>query len=172
MTHENIREYVERFLDGRTTCAEEQALYDYFRNENIPPEWEYLRDAFAYFESGMEGDEAFGTCEVRALQRPLLRSGIVSRLSLRKAARWCAAACVVIMAATGLWLGISSDGTATEGMPSLYDGSYMILNGKYCNDIEMMDYQIDIAMERAEIMEIKAERLLAAADRQPSCKTM
>lgn len=171
LTRENIEQYIERFLDGRTTCAEEQALYDYFRNENIPPEWEYLRDAFAYFESGMR-EEEMGMPALRPARLTLPRSGMVSWLTARKAARWFAAASITAMAATGIWLGISSDTAVTDGMTSLYDGSYVILNGRYCNDIETIDYQIDIALERAEVMTIKAERLLAAADCQPSCKTM
>lgn len=172
LTRENIEEYIERFLDGRTTCAEEQALYEYFRREDIPSEWEYLREAFAYFESGMRAEDPADMPASEPQQRPVRRSGIASWRPPRKAARWCAAASVAIIAATVAWLGISSDVATADGIRSSYEGSYVILNGEYCNDIELMDYQIDIALERAEIMETKAERLLAMADQKSKCKVM
>lgn len=164
LTRENIEEYVERFLDGRTTCAEEQALYDYFRSETVPAEWEYLREAFAYFESGMSEEAAADCHPYTPVQQPLRRSGMAAWRPPRRAVRWCAAASAAIVAAAGTWIAISSHSDA-RGFKSPYDGSYMILNGEYCNDIETMDYQIDIVLERAAIMETKAAQLLAIADR-------
>ena len=171
LTRENITEYVGRFLDGRTSCAEEQALYEYFRNENIPEEWNYLRDAFAYFESGMREEDAAESLPEVTSPQPLRRSGMAAWCSPRIVARWCVAASATIMAAAGTWLAVSSDSNATDLATSLYDGSYVILNGEYCNDIETMDYQIDIAMERAAIMETKAARLLAMTDKQQQNQT-
>ncbi len=59
--NENIELLIERFLDGRTTCAEERTLYDYFRTAQIPAEWEYLREAMRYFEHGI------GACDAGVL---------------------------------------------------------------------------------------------------------
>ena len=49
MQDEQINNLVERFLDGETTLAEEEQLYDYFsQNENVDesllPYVEYFRD--------------------------------------------------------------------------------------------------------------------------------
>ena len=52
---------------------------------------------------------------------------------------------------------------------SIYEGSYVLFDGVYCNDVDVLHYQIDIAMTRAEIMETKAERLLALADDGAAC---
>lgn len=165
LTRENIEEYVERFLDGRTTCAEEQALYEYFRTRSIPPEWEYLRDAFAYFENGMRQQAVAGDTMPAAAggdPAPGESGDGTRRRSLRRLPLWSAAASVAAAAVVCAWLLAPTH----EEMPggtgvSIYEGSYIILNGEYCNDIETMDYHIDIAMERAEVMAIKADRLLA-----------
>ncbi len=171
LTRKNIEEYIERFLDGRTTCAEERALYEYFRNEDIPSQWEYLRKAFEYFESGMR--EAADEVQLAEQpQQPRRRSGMAAWRRPHRALRWCAAASAAIIAAAGTWIAVSHHENAADSAESLYAGSYMILNGEYCNDIEAMDYHIDIVMERAEIMEIKAARLLAIAERQPESKIM
>ena len=37
ITKKNVRNYIEKFLDGETSNAEEQALYDFFKNEDVPP---------------------------------------------------------------------------------------------------------------------------------------
>lgn len=171
LTRENIEEYVERFLDGRTTCAEEQALYDYFRSETVPAEWEYLREAFAYFESGMSEEAPAEDSTRMPVQQPLRRSSMAAWRPPRRVVRWFAAASAAVVAAAGTWIAVSSQSDATV-FKSPYDGSYMIFNGEYCNDIETMDYQIDIALERAAIMETKAAHLLAIADRQSECKTL
>ena len=44
-----IRQLVNRFLDGATTNAEEQTLYDYFAGEDIAPELMQYRDMFRWY---------------------------------------------------------------------------------------------------------------------------
>ena len=48
-----IRQLVNRFLDGATTNAEEQTLYDYFAGEDIAPELMQYRDMFRWYSAGM-----------------------------------------------------------------------------------------------------------------------
>ena len=36
LTNKNIEEYINRFLDGETTNAEEQAIYRFFCTGNVP----------------------------------------------------------------------------------------------------------------------------------------
>lgn len=47
----NITRWVERFLDGDTTCAEENELYRYFSRRNLPAEVEQYREMFAWYSS-------------------------------------------------------------------------------------------------------------------------
>ena len=73
------------------------------------------------------------------------------------------AASLVCTLAAATWVLLSSmPGGGETG--SIYDGSYVLFDGVYCNDVDALHDQIDIAMTRAEIMETKAERLLALAD--------
>ena len=36
VTKNNIEEYIRRFMEGETTNAEEQAIYRFFRAEEVP----------------------------------------------------------------------------------------------------------------------------------------
>ena len=51
-----IEALLDRFMDGRTNMEEEALLADYFRNGDVPAEWEDYRVMFDYFDRGMEGD--------------------------------------------------------------------------------------------------------------------
>ena len=69
------------------------------------------------------------------------------------------AASLVCTLAAATWVLLSSmPGGGETG--SIYDGSYVLFDGVYCNDVDALHDQIDIAMTRAEIM----ETLLALAD--------
>ncbi len=162
--NENIELLIERFLDGRTTCAEERTLYDYFRTAQIPAEWEYLREAMRYFEHGI------GACDAGVLpaggggaERRPARQAVASSALRRRRMLPAVAASLVCTLAAATWVLLSSmPGGGETG--SIYDGSYVLFDGVYCNDVDALHDQIDIAMTRAEIMETKAERLLALAD--------
>jgi len=52
----HIKALLDKFMDGQTTVEEESQLADYFRNGDVPAEWEDYRDMFGYFDRGMEGD--------------------------------------------------------------------------------------------------------------------
>jgi len=43
VTKNNIEEYIHRFMEGETTNAEEQAIYRYFRTEEVPEHLKLLR---------------------------------------------------------------------------------------------------------------------------------
>jgi hypothetical protein len=48
-----IEKLLARFFDGATTGEEERTLYHFFRQEEIPAEWEPYRDMFDFFEQGI-----------------------------------------------------------------------------------------------------------------------
>ncbi|MBR5697957.1 MAG: hypothetical protein IKX44_04955 [Prevotella sp.] len=51
-----IEALLDKFMDGQTNVEEEALLADYFRNGDVPAEWEDYRVMFNYFDCGMEGD--------------------------------------------------------------------------------------------------------------------
>ena len=55
-SHQQIKDLLNKFMDGQTTVEEEAALGDYFRTHEVPREWEDYRLMFDYFDRGMEGE--------------------------------------------------------------------------------------------------------------------
>jgi hypothetical protein len=49
-----IKKLLDKFLEGETSLKEEQVLADYFRNEDINPEWSVYKDMFGYFEESQK----------------------------------------------------------------------------------------------------------------------
>lgn len=51
-TKENIKELLERFLNGQTTETEEQILADFFRDvDTVPEEWQAYKDISDSFKT-------------------------------------------------------------------------------------------------------------------------
>ena len=50
LTNKNIEEYINRFLDGETTNAEEQAIYRFFCTGNVPAHLKEYAPMFAWYE--------------------------------------------------------------------------------------------------------------------------
>lgn len=84
MDKDTIKELLDRFMDGKTTIAEERQLADWFRTAIVPEEWIAYKDMFAYFDAGMPADEPQQTVEPE---------GTAVR---RKALLWWAAAVAVV----------------------------------------------------------------------------
>lgn len=53
-TEHNIRQLLDKFLEGKTNIEEEQILGDYFSKNEVKPEWKVYNDMFGYFESSKE----------------------------------------------------------------------------------------------------------------------
>lgn len=170
LENENIELLIERFLDGRTTCAEERVLYDYFRTAQIPDEWEYLREAMSYFEQGIGAcDAGVLPADAEGAERCPARRAVSSSALRRRRMLPAVAASLVCSLAAATWVLLSSMPGDAEDAGSIYEGSYVFFDGVYCNDVDALREQIDIAMTRAEVMETKAERLLALADDGAAC---
>lgn len=56
-----IEQLLNRFLEGESTLAEEEILARYFATRKVDIEWEPYKQMFAYFEAGMNEDDAPGT---------------------------------------------------------------------------------------------------------------
>lgn len=63
LTNKNIEEYINRFLDGETTNAEEQAIYRFFRTGKVPAHLKEYAPMFAWYEGGMQGEPKPQTVE-------------------------------------------------------------------------------------------------------------
>ena len=50
LTNKNIEEYINRFLDGETTNAEEQAIYRFFCTGNVPAHLKEYAPMFAWYD--------------------------------------------------------------------------------------------------------------------------
>ena len=108
-----IRQLINRFLDGATTNAEEQTLYDYFAGEDIAPELMQYRDMFRWYSAGMP--------ERNAKQR---------RMPLRRILALAASVLLLV----GIGFGIHRYQKQQEEY-ALYEGSYIIRDGVKITDI-------------------------------------
>ena len=145
-----IESLVDRFLEGRTTNAEERELYEWFATADVPDEWSDLEAMFAWYAEGMPEQEA------PAQPKP--------RMTLRR--RWwvaiatAAAACVA-----GVILLLPNETTAPATHTSnIYEGSYIVEAGVRYDDIKVIEDDIEDLFARAELIELEANELIAWAD--------
>lgn len=104
MTAMEIKQLIDRYMNGQTTVDEEQLLARYFRSAtDLPDDLQPYRDMFAYFDEGMplgalpEFDGSAGQAETRVAPDS---SKVVAprRHSLRMAAWWSGAVAVAVAA--------------------------------------------------------------------------
>ena len=112
----NAKEWVDRFLEGMTTNAEEEELYRFFKQGNVPEELEKYRQMFLWYADGMQG-------EPRPKSLKVLR---LVRISLTVAAS--------VVLVCGLGLGIHQ--RAFQKKYEFLEGSYIIRDGKKVTDLK------------------------------------
>lgn len=120
----DIELLIGRFLDGETTNAEEQRLYDYFAGTRVASRLEKYRPMFSWYAGGMEEPlpESAPTAVPRVRLIPLW---------LRTAA--CAAAAVLLIAGAAVaYLRHAS----AERLYATYEGSYIVRGGKKITDLK------------------------------------
>ena len=119
----NIMQWVERFLDGSTTCAEEQKLYEYFSQENISPEARPFQEMMKWYASEMT--------------TPILEHKKKRSFSIK---RWIytisIAASIALLCTLGIKLYDRQSVNSDEF--SIYEGSYIIRNGEKITDLEII----------------------------------
>lgn len=116
MEEKRIRQLIDRFLDGETTNAEEQTLYDYFTGENIAPELTQYREMFRWYSAGMP--------EIKAKKSPM---------QIRKILTLAASVLLLV----GIGFGIYRYQKQQQEY-ELYEGSYIIRNGVKMTDIKQI----------------------------------
>ena len=112
----NVREWVDRFLEGMTTNAEEAELYHFFEKGNVPKDLEKYRQMFQWYAGGMQGDPRVKHSNI----------GRIIRLSLKIAAS------VVFVCG----LGLSVYHFSFQKKYEFLEGSYIIRDGKKITDLK------------------------------------
>ena len=151
ITNKNIEEYIQRFMEGETTNAEEQAIYRFFHTEEVPEHLKPYTDMFAWYEESMPEEK---------LPKPKTRPLWV-RIPLELWSMGIAAMLVI-----GIGLGIVlSFGDSTNEEWSCYEGSYVEVNGKRITDVKTIMPIILKTLAEAEAIEKGIEERLAEIQR-------
>ena len=150
----HIEQLVEKFLDGRTTNAEERELYAWFRSNDVGEEWAELKAMFAWYEAGMPEQKAEETPHIE------LRAPRPERRGLWIAVGAVAGIAASVVVALTMWL--TFDNSQHNDL-SIYAGSYIVEGGVRCDNIEDIEGDIEALLERAELIEQSADELIAWA---------
>lgn len=139
--HTNAKEWMERFLDGVTTCDQEKELYEYFHQENLPEEMEQYRAMMAWYENGLSDTQS--DVSTRKGNRTIRWHKIWQWMSI--------AASVALIATAGVQYYKWHETRLAEY--ALYEGSYIVRDGKKITDIAMILPELkkaDAMIERQE----------------------
>jgi len=142
--YKRVEELVERFFEGQTSNDEEQELYAFFANENIPEHLLPYRQVFAYFEIGIEeaGNQIAERKNIQSAQSKKIRFWIGIAASL-----------LILIS-----FGISHFIREKEFYP--YEGSYIVRNGVKITDPKMVNPEIEKTLYPAQLQEEKNNQLL------------
>lgn len=148
VTHKNIEEYILRFMEGETTHAEEQAIYRFFRTEQVPEHLKSYTPMFAWYEGGMKEEAT----SVDAPESPMVP--LWKRVSVRVWSMGIAA-----MLTVGIGLGVLLTwGEDERNEWACYEGSYVEVNGKRITDIGQIMPHILETLARAERIEKETQQ--------------
>ena len=151
ITNKNIEEYIQRFMEGETTNAEEQAIYRFFHTEEVPEHLKPYPDMFAWYEEGMPEEKI-----PKPKTRPLWK-----RIPLEL---WSMGIAAMLVIGIGLSI-VLSFGDSTNEEWSCYEGSYVEVNGKRITDVETIMPIILETLAEAEAIEKGIEERLAEIQR-------
>lgn len=145
-----IESLIEKFLEGRTTNAEERELYEWFATADVPDKWSDLKAMFAWYAEGMPEQLA------PAEPKPRMTISRRWRIAVATAVAACAAVVVVLLPT-----GNTEPQIHTY---NIYEGSYIVEAGVRYDDIEVIEDDIEELFARAEAIELEANELIAWAD--------
>ena len=146
VTKNNIEEYIHRFMEGETTNAEEQAIYRFFRTEEVPEHLKSYTEMFAWYEDGMPEKVSS-----QPASKPLWK-----RLPLEI---WSMGIAAMLVIGIGLGIVLSFGNNQHEDW-SCYEGSYVEVNGKRISDIKTILPIILETLKGAEEIEQRTEARL------------
>ena len=146
VTKNNIEEYIRRFMEGETTNAEEQAIYRFFRTEEVPKHLKPYTEMFTWYEEGMPEEE---------LSKPKTQP-LWKRIPLEI---WSTGIAAMLVVGIGLGIILSFGDNQHEDW-SCYEGSYVEVDGKRITDIETILPIILETLKGAEEIEQRTEARL------------
>ena len=146
VTRNNIEEYIHRFMEGETTNAEEQAIYRFFRTEEVPEHLKPYTEMFTWYEEGMPEEE---------LSKPKTQP-LWKRIPLEI---WSTGIAAMLVVGIGLGIVLSFGDNQHEDW-SCYEGSYVEVDGKRITDIETILPIILETLKGAEEIEQRTEARL------------
>jgi hypothetical protein len=112
MAGERVAALLEKYFQAETTVEEEQELAEYFRNDDILPEWAPYRELFSFF-----AEEA----QVRSGQH--LEEKIMQQVRPRLQVRWSVAAAAILILGMSLFL-MYQPSTPVVGMKENFKDTY------------------------------------------------
>lgn len=138
-----ILRLVERFLDGDTTPAEEQVIYNYYSTHGqVAPELEQYRPMFGWYAS-------------------------VSRQRFSYRRRYIAiAASLAVLVGVGVGLALHKS-TAEDPLYASYQGSYIIRDGQRIDDISLIYANLTGAEQMADSLIALADREARHIEQSP-----
>ena len=128
-----------RFLDGETTNAEEQTLYDYFASDNVAESLRQYQEMFRWYAEGMPEASSVEIPAVHAKKRAF---------SPKKLLAIAASLLLLVGIGLGLWRYQQQ-----QEEYAMYEGSYIIRDGKKMTDLRQILPELKAAeQEVSELM--------------------
>ena len=150
-----IKALIERFFEGDTTLAEEQWLYDYFKQtQDLPEELEAYRDTFLDFDAIAltETPPVEISMAEPAVKLPMVEQSVYS--APPKYQKWwiqvASIAAMVAIVIGGVWTYQNYQDIQLE---NLYGGSYMIVDGQRIDNLREILPQIKSTLSLADAIE-------------------
>lgn len=152
MNSNHIKQLTKKFFDGDTTLEEEQTLYAYFASDDIEPSLMSLRDMFR--DLAALHDMAI-TADISTSTPPPATTTKAKRRSMWTAISTAAAVILLLVIVKS-----ASNWHEEQQLAALYEGSYMIIDGKRIDNLRELKPEIEKSLSEAE----KIERLMTADD--------
>lgn len=138
---QNAKEWVERFMNGETNNDEEQALYRFFAQKGLPRELKKYQAMFAWYAGGMKEPLPVHTHH-RHIRQLYIRISI--------------AAAIVLASGAGVKYYLAYQQQQEE--LEIYEGSYIIRNGKKITDLKKILPELKRSDRMAEERERRIEQ--------------
>lgn len=156
----HIKSLINRYMDGDTSLDEEATLYAFFSREEIPAELEEYKDMFAGLASIIHNDKIKADIDkIISENAEEKESATISDINEQR--KTFSIKKVVTLAAATAALAIGffyiSDKMEERRLASLYEGSYMIVNGKRIDDLQKIESDIERVLAYANEIEKSAD---------------
>ena len=168
----NVELYIDRFMEGETSNAEEKELYRFFATEkNLPQHIAQYREMFAYFESGL--DESLSAQALTEAEHSTAKVVQLKPAETKKTKKRIFMFAASIAASIVLIFGISF-GLLKNDADELYsyEGSYVMQNGKRVTDKETLRLMIDNTMKEADNIEKQVAQLSEISDKDDNIQSV